>query len=79
MTTLDAGTIKRVHVNQFVIRANRKTGATDPPISIQTSRGVRRAQTVEILGPSRLIYSPDRPLSCGARLWVETRAEIDYA
>lgn len=75
---LAGGTIKRVHVNQFVIRANRRTGANEPPISIQTSRGVHRARTVEIDGPSRLVYAPEHPLPCGARLWVETRAPITY-
>ena len=32
---------------------------------------------VEIHGPSRVIYSPDKPLSCGARVWIETKSEVD--
>jgi hypothetical protein len=32
---------------------------------------------VEIKGPSKLVYSPDKPLSCGARVWVETEAEVE--
>lgn len=32
--------------------------------------------TVEILGPSKMIYSNDKPLSCGAKLWIETTADI---
>ena len=31
---------------------------------------------VEIDGPTRVVYRPDRPLSCGAVLWVETNAPV---
>ena len=31
---------------------------------------------VIIDGPSKVIYSPDKPLSCGARVWIETRSEV---
>jgi hypothetical protein len=68
--------IKRIHVNQHVIRANTKTGAHDAPISVKTSRGNIRCHRVEIHGASTLVYSPSRPLSCGARLWIETTAPV---
>lgn len=68
--------LKRIHVNQHVIRSNHKTGAHDPPLTIKTSRANTRAHTVEILGPSTLVYSPTKPLPCGARVWIETRATI---
>jgi hypothetical protein len=32
---------------------------------------------VTINGPSRVVYRPDTPLSCGARLWVETEADVE--
>jgi len=32
---------------------------------------------VKVLGPAEVIYSPDKPLHCGARLWIETRAELE--
>ena len=35
------------------------------------------AHEVEINGPSKVIYSPDKPLSCGAKVWVETEAEVN--
>jgi hypothetical protein len=28
------------------------------------------------MGPSEVIYSPDKPLSCGAKVWVETHSEV---
>jgi hypothetical protein len=68
--------LKRIHVNQHIIRANQRTGARVAPITIKTYRANIRAHAVDIDGPSRLVYAPDRPLSCGARLWVETRADV---
>lgn len=64
--------IKRIHINQHIIRANRREGLSDPPITVKTSRANVRAHEVRIEGPSRVVYSPDKPLACGARVWVET-------
>jgi len=66
----------RIHVNQHVVRANNKTGATDPPLTIKQGRKNTPAHEVEIHGPSTVVYRPDKPLSCGARVWVETESEI---
>lgn len=64
------------HVNQLVIRRNLKLGTTDPPITVKQGRTNRYAQEVIIEGPSRLVYRPDKPLSCGARLWLETWGDV---
>lgn len=68
--------LKKIHVNQHHIIANRKDGGSRPPITIKTYKSNTYAYNVEILGPSKLVYRPDKPLSCGARLWIETRAEV---
>jgi hypothetical protein len=68
--------LKRIHVNMHIIRRNNKEGRRDPPLSVKTSRGNLKAQRVEILGPSQLIYSPTDPLACGARVWIETKAPL---
>lgn len=65
-----------VHVNMHVIRANQKTGARDPVLTVKRGKVNRYAHAVEIAGPSRVVYSPDKPLSCGARVWIETEAEV---
>lgn len=67
---------KRIHVNMHVIRRNNKTGEREPPIAVKTSKSNDYANEVEILGDSKVVYSPDKPLSCGARLWIETDAEV---
>lgn len=66
-----------VHVNQHVIRANGKTGADDPVLTVKTYKSNRYAHEVAIHGASRIVYSPDKPLSCGAKVWIETEAEVE--
>jgi hypothetical protein len=68
---------KRIHVDQHAIRRNRTQGTDDPPISVKTYKDNIKCRGVKVLGPSEFIYSPDKPLSCGARLWIETDAEIE--
>jgi hypothetical protein len=65
-----------VHVNQHVIKSNRKNSAEDPVLTVKTYKDNRYAHEVEILGPSKIIYSPDKPLSCGAHVWIETEGEV---
>ena len=69
--------IKRIHVNQPNIRANLKDGGNRPVISVVTYKGTQHTQRATIHGPSTIEYSGDgSPLSCGARVWVETKAEV---
>ncbi len=68
--------IKRIHVNQHVIRANQRKGTREAPIRIKTSRENIACHSVQIYGASAVVYSPERPLPCGARLWIETTAPV---
>ena len=70
------GRIKRIHVNQFVIRANKRNGENAAPLRIKMSSENIPAHQVIIDGPSSVVYSPERPLSCGARVWIETTANV---
>lgn len=66
-----------IHVNRHHIAANTKDGRRRPIYTIKSKgQGTRYARQVDIDGPSRLIYSPDKPLSCGARAWIETDAGL---
>ena len=68
---------KYIHVNQHKIRANLKHGTTEPVITIKEGRKNTYCHEVEILGPSKVVYRPDKPLSCGARVWIETESEVN--
>lgn len=65
-----------IHVNQHVIKSNAKNGENKPTLTVKTYKSNQYAHEVEIKGPSRVIYSPDKPLACGARVWIETEAEV---
>jgi hypothetical protein len=65
-----------IHVNQHVIKSNRKTGAMDPVLTVKTYKENRYGHEVLIKGDSRIVYSPDKPLSCGAHVWIETQGEV---
>ena len=68
--------IARIHVNQHVIKKNAKTGERKPTLTVKTSGTNVRALKVRIDGPSELVYSPDKPLDCGATVWVETTSPV---
>ena len=70
---------KRIHVNMHHIRYNKKHGTNKPVITVKTSKSNDYGHEVDILGPSKIIYSPDKPLSCGARVWIETEADVKIA
>ena len=67
---------KKIHINMHKIRANKKNGTNEPVITVKTYKSNTYAHEVEILGESKVVYSPDKPLSCGARVWIETDAEV---
>ena len=65
-----------IHVNQHVVRSNSKSGERSPCLTVKTYKDNTYANSVEIDGPSRVVYSPDKPLSCGAKVWIETEAKV---
>ena len=67
----------RIHVNKHRIASNRKHGRDEPVITVNTYKDSRYGHEAIINGPSRVVYSPDKPLSCGAVLWIETEAEVE--
>ena len=66
----------KIHINQHVIKANHKNNKRDPVITVKTYKSNNYGHQVDILGPSKVIYSPDKPLSCGAKVWIETDSEV---
>jgi hypothetical protein len=69
-----------VHVNLNVIRSNLRHGKRDAPISVRRGREVVRTMGATIYGQdgkvaAEVVYSPDAPLSCGARVWIEVIGE----
>ena len=65
-----------IHVNQYVIKSNAKTGSDDPVLTVKTYKSNTYAHEVVIDGPSKVVYSADKPLACGARVWIESDAPV---
>ena len=68
-----------IHVNQHVIRSNKKNERNDPVITVKQGRKNDYCHEVAILGPSKVIYGGnDSPiLSCGARVVIETESKVE--
>ena len=71
-----------IHVNQHKIRANRKNGTNDPCLTVKTYKDNRYAHSAVIRDASgeevaRVVYRPEKPLSCGAVCWIETQLSVD--
>jgi hypothetical protein len=71
---------KILHVAQDAIRKNAKHGTNDPAIIIRTSKGGERAREAALVVDGRevgrFVYRPHKPLSCGARLWLEVNTDV---
>ena len=70
-----------IHVNQHNIKANAKEQKKLPVITCKTYKSNEYANEVIIYGQdgleaARIVYSPDKPLSCGAKVWIETFNKI---
>ena len=66
----------RIHVNQHNIRANNK-GGNEPVITVKDYKQNRKCNGAIIVDENgmpvaKVVYSPDKPLSCGAKVWIET-------
>jgi hypothetical protein len=73
---MEKGVKTIIHVNQAVIRTNNKKEMTEPVLTVKQGKKNTYAMEAEVLGPSKIIYSPDKPLSCGAKVWIETTSEV---
>ncbi len=72
---------KIIHINQHKIRSNQKTGDREPVITCKTYKDNTYGHSVSVMDKDgqeacKIVYSPDKPLSCGARVWIETQNKI---
>lgn len=71
-----------IHVNQHVIKANRRDAANDPVLTVKTYKSneyaheaiIRDKDGVEV---ARVVYRPHAPLRCGAHVWIETTNPVE--
>jgi hypothetical protein len=70
-----------IHVNQHNIKANAK-GETRKVLTCKTYKSNDYANEAIIYGQdgkpaAKIVYSPDKPLSCGAKVWIETYGKVE--
>ena len=66
-----------IHINRNIIQKNAKRGEQEPVCRVEDDGIVRYCMEVIIKGPSRMVYRPDKPRPCGAKLWIETDSELE--
>ena len=71
-----------VHVNQHVIKSNKKKQETEPVLTVKTYKSNRYAHEAVIIDDdgseiAKIVYRPHKPLSCGAKVWIETTNDVE--
>ena len=77
-------TLKRIHVNQHVIKRNSKIDLShpeavlniEPPLTCKNSKQNVYGFDIQINDHTRVVYSPENPLPCGAKVWIETTEKV---
>ena len=67
---------KIVHIKQHIIKRNAKTGERKPVITVKTYKTNTYCNRVKFTD-GEIKYSPDKPLSCGAKVWIETNQPVE--
>lgn len=74
----------KIHVNQHNVRHNKKNpdGELRPPLTVKDYKQNRKCFEAEIKDAkghtvARVVSQPEKPLSCGATVWIETFLEVD--
>ncbi len=76
---LPPGVLARIHVMQENLQSNRKHGTRLPVYTVKRGRLTYHCRSVRINGASQLVSHEDTPLSCGARLWLQTKAALELS
>ena len=71
-----------IHVNRHKIKSNSKSGKREPVLTCKTYKSNDYAHEAIIFGQdgkeaAKVIYSPNNPLKCGAKVWIETKNKVD--
>ncbi|MCT7962265.1 helix-turn-helix domain-containing protein [Laspinema sp. D1] len=65
-----------IHVNRTRISQNYKHGENLPVLSVKRGSSNQYGYEVEVSGPCRVVYRPDQPKDCGAKVWIETLSPV---
>ena len=60
-----------IHINRKLVEKGENR-----PIKIMRGKTTIYANEIRIKGESKIVYSPNKALRDGAKLWIETEAEL---
>ena len=71
-----------IHVNQHVIKSNKKNNKNNPVLTVKTYKSNNYGHEAILYDKeknviAKVVYSPEKPLSCGAHVWIETHNQVD--
>ncbi|MBF2014193.1 MAG: helix-turn-helix domain-containing protein [Rivularia sp. T60_A2020_040] len=66
-----------INVNRHIIKQNRHRENPEPVISVKHLNSNIYGYSVKIHGPCEIVYRPEKPLSCGGVLWIETYSTVE--
>lgn len=74
---------KKIHVNQHNIKYNSKENIDKKPVlTCKNYKENKYGNNIKIYDKdgyicAEIIYSPEKPLNCGAKVWIETENKIE--
>lgn len=75
--------ITRIHVNQHHIKRNDRNRNSDlPVVTVKDYKQNRTTNCARLMDQNgvevaRIVYSREKPLPCGARVWIETELQVE--
>lgn len=66
----------RIHVNSNNIKNNINAEQIEPVVIVRQGTQKFYCHQIDICGPSRIAYSPHKPLPGGARVWIEVEPDV---
>lgn len=74
-----------IHVNKHNIKSNSKCCVSDrkPVLTVKDYKENRLGDTAILMCDgvevARVVYRPENPLKCGAKVWIETKCNVTVA
>lgn len=65
-----------IHINKNLKQSDDKHGSMKPVCRVEVDGETWYGTSVDIEGPSKMVYQPDNPRKCGAKLWIETDSNV---
>ena len=74
---------KYIHINKHQIKKNQKNNQRESVISCKTYNSNQYGNELIIFDENgketaKVIYNPDKPLKCGAQVWIETNNDVEF-